>query len=106
MSVRVWNEEKLSIMRAEYRFLGAIPLAVKFGLTPKAVTVKAQKLGLKMDARPKPPPRGPKWTAREVELIRVLYPVGGVEACAPEMTHRTKAAIKFRASKLGVRLEP
>ena len=45
-----------------------------------------------------------QWTTREVAIIREHYPSGGVDACAPLMTHpRTRSAIHAKARALGVK---
>ncbi|MCM5682917.1 hypothetical protein M8A51_25625 [Schlegelella sp. S2-27] len=42
------------------------------------------------------------WVADEDEIIRRLFPAGGVRACRDGLSHRTTSAILKRASNLGV----
>lgn len=44
----------------------------------------------------------PKWSPRELQVLRERYPDGGALACAPLLPERTPMAITERAHKLGI----
>jgi hypothetical protein len=42
------------------------------------------------------------WTTREVDIVRRIYPVGGVNACLAELPGRTASGVFQQAAKLGL----
>jgi hypothetical protein len=49
--------------------------------------------------------RGPRnpWKTTEIQLVEKYYPLGGANAVAKALPHRTIASIKMKASILGLR---
>lgn len=47
--------------------------------------------------------RHPYWTSREIDIVRGMYPKGGIDACVPLLPKRSRASIYQQASKFGLR---
>lgn len=48
--------------------------------------------------------KAPNYTKEERELLRKVYPAGGVEAAVAALPHRSKASLASKASEMGLKM--
>lgn len=90
-----WTERELEILRAHYgsgawitRVQALLP-----GRTKGAIGIQAHKMGVRESLN---------WSPEEIEMLREYYPYPGSDV-AKKLPHRTVAAIKNQARRLGIK---
>ena len=90
-----WTEEEDAILREHYPTMGRACVDLLPRRTHGAVRSRAHTLGLSWFR---------KWNSEDTEVLRAVYPEGGVAAVCVALPHRNAESVRSKAYQLGLRL--
>ena len=95
----LWSEGELKLIRKLYPLGKEKEIARRTGRTESAIKGRAQRLGVK---GPEIQPAYPRWSKKELNLLRKLYPTTKAETIA-ERLGRSVHAVRLRIVKIGIK---
>lgn len=104
MRPKRWTDQEVAILKANLAVIGPTATAALLrGRTVEAVAAKAWAIeNAEMLESTRRPPKYPRWTEAENQIVREYYPNVGIRGCMAKLPGRSRQSVKIRAQILGV----